>query len=69
MSCKIRAVSAALGALLTVLPLSSAAPPFGLQIYSCTVPGVIAPGFDDGPGIYSEDVLNRQVNSWNPGLC
>jgi len=30
-----------------------------LQIYSCTTPGVIAPGFDDGPWIYSEDILNR----------
>jgi hypothetical protein len=59
MRSKIRAASAALGALVTLLPVVSAAPPFGLQIYSCTVPGVIAPGFDDGPWIYSEDILNR----------
>ncbi|XP_014551011.1 carbohydrate-binding module family 18 protein, partial [Bipolaris victoriae FI3] len=48
----------ALGALVAVLPFASAVP-FGLQIYSCTLPGVIAPGFDDGPWIYSEDILNR----------
>ena len=41
-----------------VLPFASAVP-FGLQIYSCTMPGVIAPGFDDGPWIYSEDILDR----------
>lgn len=35
--------------------------PYGLQIYSCTMPGVIAPGFDDGPWIYSEDILDRYV--------
>ncbi|EUC44379.1 carbohydrate esterase family 4 protein [Bipolaris oryzae ATCC 44560] len=48
----------ALGALVAVLPFASAVP-FGLQIYSCTLPGVIAPGFDDGPWIYSEDILDR----------
>ncbi|KAF2794231.1 carbohydrate-binding module family 18 protein [Melanomma pulvis-pyrius CBS 109.77] len=52
-------VPSALGALFGLLSLASAAPPFGLQIYSCTTPGVIAPGFDDGPWIYSEDILNR----------
>ena len=48
----------ALSALAAVLPFASAVP-FGLQIYSCTLPGVIAPGFDDGPWIYSEDILDR----------
>ncbi|KAF1359138.1 glycoside hydrolase/deacetylase, partial [Lizonia empirigonia] len=37
----------------------ASAVPMGLQIYSCTMPGVIAPGFDDGPWIYSEDILDR----------
>lgn len=59
MAAKISGIASALGALFALLPLASAAPPFGLQIYSCTVPGVIAPGFDDGPWIYSEDILDR----------
>lgn len=49
-----------LGALAALVSFTSAVP-FGLQIYSCTTPGVIAPGFDDGPWIYSEDVLDRFV--------
>ena len=39
--------------------LISAAPPFGQLIYSCTTPGVIAPAFDDGPWIYTPDILNK----------
>ncbi|RII05573.1 carbohydrate-binding module family 18 protein [Alternaria sp. MG1] len=51
-------VTGAVSALAALVSLASAVP-FGLQIYSCTTPGVIAPGFDDGPWIYSEDILNR----------
>lgn len=47
-----------LGALAVLIHLTCCVP-FGLQIYQCTLPGVIAPGFDDGPWIYSEDILNR----------
>jgi hypothetical protein len=53
-------VARAMNAIAALLPLTFAVP-FGLQIYSCTQPGVIAPGFDDGPWIYSEDILNRYV--------
>jgi hypothetical protein len=52
-----------LGFLFRLFSLVYARPPFGLQIYSCVVPGVIAPGFDDGPWIYSESVLDRYVLS------
>ncbi|KAL5418594.1 hypothetical protein PMIN04_007295 [Paraphaeosphaeria minitans] len=51
-------VTCALAALAALLPVVSPVP-FGLQIYQCTKPGVIAPGFDDGPWIYSEDILDR----------
>ncbi|KAL1591516.1 hypothetical protein SLS60_011908 [Paraconiothyrium brasiliense] len=51
-------VTRALAAVAALLPTASAVP-FGLQIYGCTKPGVIAPGFDDGPWIYSEDILDR----------
>jgi len=49
------------GALVTLAILTSPASalPFGVQIYSCTKPGVIAPAFDDGPGVYSADILDR----------
>ncbi|KAF2273520.1 glycoside hydrolase/deacetylase [Westerdykella ornata] len=33
--------------------------PYGELIYGCDVPGVIAPAFDDGPWIYTEDILDR----------
>ncbi|KAI4933257.1 hypothetical protein J4E85_003662 [Alternaria conjuncta] len=46
-------------AALSILPSSASALPFGVQIYSCTTPGVIAPAFDDGPGVYSADILDR----------
>ena len=46
-------------AALTNLTSSASALPFGVQIYSCTTPGVIAPAFDDGPGVYSADILDR----------
>ncbi|KAH6876269.1 hypothetical protein BKA58DRAFT_419603, partial [Alternaria rosae] len=46
-------------AALTALVSSTSAIPFGVQIYSCTTPGVIASAFDDGPWIYSEDILDR----------
>lgn len=55
-----RDVIRALVAVSALLPFSAAVP-MGLQIYSCTMPGVIAPGFDDGPWIYSEDILDRYV--------
>lgn len=63
-------------AVLTALVSSTSAIPFGVQIYSCTTPGVIAPAFDDGPWIYSEDILDRYKNSkmrfcaplWRSGL-
>ncbi|KAJ4288695.1 hypothetical protein N0V90_011932 [Kalmusia sp. IMI 367209] len=58
MSPKFGGVARALGAVAALLPVVSAVP-FGLQIYQCTKPGVIAPGFDDGPWIYSEDILDR----------
>jgi hypothetical protein len=58
MSPKLGGVIGALSALFALISPATAVP-FGLQIYSCTVPGVIAPGFDDGPWIYSEDILNR----------
>lgn len=57
-------VTRALNALAALVSLASAVP-FGLQIYSCTTPGVIAPGFDDGPWIYSEDILNRYATCGN----
>jgi len=44
---------------LAILTPSASALPFGVQIYSCTTPGVIAPAFDDGPGVYSADILDR----------
>ncbi|KAI4695854.1 uncharacterized protein J4E88_000024 [Alternaria novae-zelandiae] len=49
------------GALTTLSILTSSAStlPFGVQIYSCTTPEVIAPAFDDGPGVYSADILDR----------
>ena len=55
--CSITGVLAAL----TILTPSASALPFGVQIYSCTTPGVIAPAFDDGPGIYSADILDRYI--------
>ncbi|KAL1798038.1 hypothetical protein ACET3X_004644 [Alternaria dauci] len=58
MSKRFGGVASAIGALTALASLASAVP-FGFQIYSCTVPGVIAPGFDDGPWIYSESVLDR----------
>ncbi|RYP47990.1 hypothetical protein DL768_006037 [Monosporascus sp. mg162] len=33
--------------------------PYGTVIYSCTQPGVVALTFDDGPFIYTEELLNR----------
>ena len=51
-------VTGALAALAILTPSASALP-FGVQIYSCTTPGVIAPAFDDGPGVYSADILDR----------
>ena len=51
-------VTGALVAFNALIPFISAVP-FGLQIYGCTMPGVIAPGFDDGPWIYTEDILDR----------
>lgn len=39
-----------------------AAPPFGQLIYTCTVPGVVAPAFDDGPWIYTDDMLTQSVS-------
>ena len=41
-------VKGAVSALAALVSLASAVP-FGLQIYPCTTPGVIALGFDDGP--------------------
>jgi peptidoglycan/xylan/chitin deacetylase (PgdA/CDA1 family) len=32
--------------------------PYGEDIYDCTVPGVIALTFDDGPGIYTDGMLD-----------
>jgi peptidoglycan/xylan/chitin deacetylase (PgdA/CDA1 family) len=47
-------------ALLAAVPaVTAATPPFGLQIFKCTVPGVIAPAFDDGPWMYTESILDR----------
>lgn len=63
MALRISGIRTALGAIFALLPLTSAAPPFGLQIFQCTQPGVIAPGFDDGPWIYSEDILNKYAVS------
>lgn len=44
-----------------VYPRSS--PPFGEIIVGCTVPGVIALAFDDGPGKYTEDNLGKYVKA------
>lgn len=41
-------------------PLAKRAfPPFGQQIYGCTVPDVLAVAFDDGPWIYTDDMLDK----------
>lgn len=32
--------------------------PYGQAIYHCEVDGVIALSFDDGPFIYTQDLLN-----------
>lgn len=32
--------------------------PYGTVIYSCTQPGVVALTFDDGPYVYTEELLN-----------
>jgi hypothetical protein len=56
----VRGFFSAAAAVFAAIPLVTAAkPPFGLQIYRCTTPGLIAPAFDDGPWIYSEDILDR----------
>lgn len=39
--------------------LNKRAPPAGQLIYTCTVPGVVAPAFDDGPWIYTSGILDR----------
>jgi len=55
-------------AALTTLFSSASAIPFGVKIYSCTTPGVLAPAFDDGPSFYSEDILDRYEHSHSPGV-
>ncbi|KAH9203657.1 polysaccharide deacetylase [Leptodontidium sp. 2 PMI_412] len=60
----------ALSAVFGLFPLTSAspqpltkraAPPFGQVINSCTVPGVLAPAFDDGPWIYTDAILDKMA--------
>lgn len=37
--------------------------PYGAQILSCTKPGIVALTFDDGPYLYTEQLLNSLVGS------
>lgn len=41
------------------LALEKRSVPFGTIITGCTVPGVVALTFDDGPWIYTTDVLDK----------